>query len=130
MQRFLNAMQPGTYVRPHRHPEPRWELFLTLSGAVVVLEFDGKGCVTQRQELLAEGPVRALELAPGRWHTVVCMESGSVLFELKPGPYAPVTDKDFAAWAPQEGAVGLKAWVECFRQAQPGDCPPRELAVR
>ncbi len=121
VQRFLNAMEPGTYVRPHRHPEPgRWELFLALEGRAVVLTFGDRGEVLERVEIASRGPVRAVEVAPGTWHAVAALEEGTVLFELKPGPYRPLSDKDFAPWAPAEGvgrAGDLEAW---YRRARPG----------
>ncbi len=125
IQRFCNAMEPQTYVRPHRHAgEERWELFLALRGAAVVLTFDGVGTVLQRVPLAAEGPVRCVEIPGETWHTIACEASGTVLLEIKPGPYQRLTDKDFASWAPAEGepaALDLPAW---YRRAQPGDTPP------
>ena len=122
VQRFLNAMEPGTYVRPHRHPGDRWELFLALQGALAVLVFDDGGVALDRVELREDGPVRAVEVPPGAWHTVASLEPGSVLFELKPGPYLPLTDKDFAPWAPQEGAGSSGELASQFGRAMEGDC--------
>jgi len=125
VQRMCNAVEPGSYVRPHCHPEAnKWEFFAVLTGAAVVLTFDAQGKVTERAELHAGGPVYAVEIPPGTWHTLAALESGTVLLEVKQGPYAPLTDKDFASWAPREGeaaAVGLEAW---FRSARAGEKPP------
>ena len=58
------------------------------------------------------------------WHSVAALSADTVLFELKPGPYSPIDDKDFAEWAPAEGEPGcdrLSAW---FTTAQQGDGPP------
>lgn len=122
VQRFLNAIEPGSYVRPHRHGNPvRWELFVVLHGAAVVLLFDDAGVVMERVELDAGGSVRAAEIPPGVWHTVVARVSGTVLFEFKEGPYAPLSDKDFAAWAPAEGDLKCPQWVERFLAAVPGE---------
>lgn len=57
----------------------------------------------------------------GTWHTLAVLEPGTVLFELKPGPYLPLADKEFAAWAPAEGAPGTEAWEAWFRRARPGE---------
>ncbi|MEW6648321.1 MAG: WbuC family cupin fold metalloprotein [Pseudomonadota bacterium] len=122
VQRFLNAIEPGSYVRPHRHGSPlRWELFVIMQGAAVILLFDDAGMVTERVELDAGGSVRAVELPPGVWHTVVARVSGTVLFEFKEGPYAQLSDKDFAAWAPAEGDPMCPRWVERFLAATPGE---------
>ncbi len=124
VQRLFNAVEPGTYVRPHRHAPDRWELFVILRGRAVVLEFDERGTVLERCELAPQGPGLAVEIPGGTWHTVAALEPETLLFEVKPGPYAPLRDKDFAPWAPPEGrpeAAGLQAW---FRRAAPGERPP------
>jgi cupin fold WbuC family metalloprotein len=101
VQRFLNVLQPGSYVRPHRHEEFRWELFLLLEGAAVAVVFDEAGNVTEHVELRRDA-ARAVEVPGGVWHTLFALAPDTVLFEVKPGPYRPLTDKDFAAWAPIE----------------------------
>ena len=46
LQRMLNAMQPGTYIQPHRHKDPdKREAFILLSGKIVVVEFDDQGAI-------------------------------------------------------------------------------------
>ncbi|VDZ56031.1 Uncharacterised protein [Serratia odorifera] len=47
VQRLAIAMEPGTYIRPHRHPHT-WELLMPLRGRFVVLQFDNGGTVTRR----------------------------------------------------------------------------------
>lgn len=123
VQRFLNAIEPGSYVRPHRHllPREKWELFVILSGAVVVLVFDDAGKVVERVELDAAGHNRAVEIAAGAWHALAATRPGTVLFEFKPGPYSATDDKDFAAWAPAEGAAGSAALVRRYLTAAVGD---------
>jgi cupin fold WbuC family metalloprotein len=125
IQRFFNLVEPGSYVRPHRHADPsRWELFVALRGRAVVLEFDGDGRVTGRCEISPEGPAVAVEIDGGTWHTVAALSPGTALFELKPGPYSPTSDKAFAAWAPPEGDPGQPRWAEWIAIAAPGDLPP------
>jgi cupin fold WbuC family metalloprotein len=123
IQRFLNAVEPGSYVRPHRHSPGRWEFFLALAGGAALLTFNEEGCVLERVELSGGGPVRGLEVPPGIWHTLVALEGGTVLFELKPGPYAPTADKDFAPWAPAEGEPACPAFAAWFAAAERGDGP-------
>lgn len=121
IQRLCNALEPGTYVRPHHHDIGRWELFTMLRGAVRLLTFDDDGRVTAAV-LLGDGhDARLVELPGGTWHCMVSLAPGSVFFEVKPGPYSPSVDKDFAAWAPKEGesrAADLEAWMHT---AQVGD---------
>ena len=125
IQRLLNAFEPGTYVRPHRHVEPeRWELFLCLHGRAAVLTFDDSGSVQERLELDATGPTFAVEIAGGVWHTIASLAHGTVMFELKPGPYAPLSDKCFATWAPAEGAAGTADLVRWFERAAAGNARP------
>ena len=122
VQRFLNVMQPGTYVRPHRHDDPaKWELTVLLSGRMVMLILEADGIVRERIELDAAGPERGLELPPRAWHTSAVLAPNTVLLEIKPGPYDPLTDKDFATWAPAEGQTECTAFERKFRTAQPGD---------
>lgn len=123
-QRFFNALHPGTYVRPHRHEPERWETFVILGGRAVLLTFNENGTVLQRAELSPRGPLIAVEIHGGEWHTVAAMEVRTVVLELKPGPYRPVSDKDFAAWAPGERDP-MSALIELwFHTARPGDHPP------
>jgi cupin fold WbuC family metalloprotein len=121
IQRFCNAIEPGSYVRPHRHAgEERWELFLCLTGAVVALTFDEQGTVLQRTEVRAGGPVLGIEIPGSTWHTVLALTPGASVIELKAGPYRPGAPADFAAWSPPEGdprAAALERWM---RTAQPG----------
>ena len=126
VQRLLNAFEPGTYVRPHQHSDPgKWELFAILHGRALVLAFTNAGIVQERHELAPAGGVQVIEIAAGTWHTLAALESGTVLLEVKQGPYAPAGPRDFAPWAPPEctpAAVTLECW---FRTARVGEPAPR-----
>lgn len=127
IQRFFNCVEPGSYVRPHRHrAPPRWEVFVALRGRAAVLTFDGSGCMTSRWDISPHGPEVAVEIDGGIWHTVVALSSATVLFELKPGPYIPIADKDFARWAPAEGDPECARYVGWFGAARVGDRPPED----
>lgn len=122
VQRLCNALEPDTYIRPHRHREPgRWELFAALRGAASVLLLDPEGQLRERLELAAEGPCPLVEIPAGAWHTVVAQRPGTVLLEVKPGPYRPLTAKDFAAWAPPEDDPLAPAFLARLRAAAVGD---------
>ena len=90
VQRFLNVLQPGTYVRPHRHRREQvgagFECFVVLQGSVGLLVLNSAGEVLQRERLEASGEVRGVQLAAGLFHTLVALESNSVMFEIKQGP--------------------------------------------
>ena len=129
IQRFFNCLEPGSYVRPHRHLEPpRWEVFVALRGRAAVLTFDARGGVRSRWEISPQGPEVAVEIDGGTWHSVVALSSGTVLFELKPGPYSPIADKDFAVWAPAEDAPQRARYAIWFEAARVGDRPPGDLS--
>lgn len=120
VQRVVIAVQPGTYVRPHRHADHVWEVFLVLQGRVAALEFDAEGVLRHRVELRADGD-RVIQMTAGGWHSVVALEADTVVMEVKPGPYVAETDKTFAAWAPPEGAPDADAMVRWLEGAQVGD---------
>ncbi|MGD1146452.1 MAG: WbuC family cupin fold metalloprotein [Thermoanaerobaculaceae bacterium] len=125
IQRMLNVFQPGTYVRPHRHEPQRFELFLALSGRAGLLTFDDGGAVSETA-ILDPGSVWAVELPGFVWHTVVSLAADTALFEVKPGPYIPLADKDFAAWAPPEGGSEAQAMLEVWRRRVEGFLAPQE----
>lgn len=126
VQRMLNAFEPGTYVRPHRHTDPgKWELFAALHGHAVVLVFDADGRVQGRYEVAPTGPVQVVEIPAGTWHTLAALETGTVLLEVKAGPYVPAAPEDFAAWAPVEGSDAARTLERWFCGAHVGERAPR-----
>ncbi|WMJ73145.1 WbuC family cupin fold metalloprotein [Cytophagaceae bacterium ABcell3] len=103
MHRMLNAMEPGTYVQPHKHEDPdKTEAFIILRGSIAVVIFDADGTPQEVHVLKAESGSYGLEIPPRVWHTLICLEPGSVIYEIKHGPYTASTDKNFASWAPAE----------------------------
>jgi cupin fold WbuC family metalloprotein len=113
--RFLNVFLRGTYVTPHRHEDPpKSETFLVLRGRVAAFVFDDAGAIA-RVEHLGDPQQRALpcaiDLAPGLWHSIVATSDEALCFEVKPGPWDPATDKEFARWAPREGEDGWRAYL-------------------
>lgn len=122
VQRFLNVMQPGSYVRPHRHDDPaKWEMIVVLAGRLAFLVTSADGIVLQRIELDAMGPVRGIEVPAGVWHTSAVLAPDTALLEIKRGPYQQSADKDFADWAPAEGDAACDRYERLFRAAMPGD---------
>ncbi|MEB3294932.1 MAG: WbuC family cupin fold metalloprotein [Synechococcales bacterium] len=122
VQRFLNVLQPGTYVRPHRHLRPAgingFEFFLVLQGAIGMLIFNETGELVRSERLEAQGNVRGIELSEGIFHSLVVLEPNTVILEIKEGPYIPTTDKDFLPMFPSEGsaetAMLLQQWERNF----------------
>ena len=127
VQRLFIAMEPGSYVRPHRHSESeKWEFFMMVRGKIAMLIFDEEGLITRRIELTPTTGQHGLEIPPNTWHTVVALETNTVFFEVKQGPYTPLAEKDLATWAPKEGLETSKAFIQWFAQAQEGERPPRD----
>jgi cupin fold WbuC family metalloprotein len=121
IQRLCVAIDPGSYIRPHRHPEPwKWEMFIVLQGAAIILTFDDAGQVTDRIDLANRGTVQAVEIPSNTWHTLAAQEKGTVLVEIKPGPYAPLAEQDFALWAPKEGSDKAVQVEALFHSAKTG----------
>lgn len=113
LQRMLNAMQPGTYLQPHKHENPdKREVFLALTGRFVVIQFDDEGTVTDSMLLDPLKNEHAVEVAARTYHTIVCLAPNSVIYELKDGPYDPSDDKRFAPWAPKEGEPGCTEYLK------------------
>lgn len=110
--RFLNAWIRGTYVCPHRHLSvPKPEGFLVLRGELACFVFDDAGNVTEHVVLGREGR-HGIDLAAGVWHTLAPLTAEAVCYEVKPGPWDPATDKEFAPWAPREGDPRAQAYLE------------------
>jgi cupin fold WbuC family metalloprotein len=108
--RFLNVLIEGTYVAPHRHLNPpKSESFLVLEGRVALFTFHPDGAIEAIQ-VLGGDPIGA-DLAPGIFHTIAVLTPYAVCYEVKPGPYSPATDKDFADWAPREGDPAAPAYL-------------------
>lgn len=118
VQRLAIAMEPATYVRPHRHPQT-WELLYPLRGRFVVLYFDESGTVTDRTVLGEDSAT--VENPAGQWHAVLSLDSGGVIFEVKQGPYTPVTEADYAPWSPSADSAGAAAILTWYRSAGIGD---------
>lgn len=93
-QRMLNAIEPGSVVPIHRHQKTS-ETVVCLRGRLVWEYYDDlERICTERIELTPYGQTVALNVPAGQWHTVKAMESGSVILEVKDGPYEPQSNED------------------------------------
>lgn len=101
INRLLNAMEPDTYIRPHRHLNPdKEEIFLLLRGKAILFIFDDNGNITSQLSLNPVEGVYGAELEPGVWHSLLVLESGTVVYEVKEGPFAPLSPENLAPWSP------------------------------
>jgi len=92
-QRMLNAMEPGTVLPIHRHTTTS-ETIVLLRGSIRELFYDDKGNLTESVVLKAGTEPSAMSIPKGAWHSLECLEPGTILFEAKDGAYDPLRDKD------------------------------------
>lgn len=92
-QRMLNALEPGTVMPIHRHHASS-ETVVILRGKIRWIFYDDQGRITESTELRSDGDIRMLNVEKDRWHSLECLESGSVLFECKDGPYRPLEEDE------------------------------------
>jgi cupin fold WbuC family metalloprotein len=116
VQRLLIMLDPGSYVRPHRHSE-QWEMLTLVGGAGDFLVFSGDGAVRERIRLGADA-TRLVQIAPGQVHGFVALEPGTLVLEVKPGPYRA---NEFVDWAPAEGTSEATALLDRLARAQAGE---------
>ena len=110
--RLLNAIEPDSYIAPHRHlAATKDETFIVLRGCIGLVLFDGTGKVVQTIVIEAGGDVNGADIPHGTWHSVVSLQAGSVFFEAKAGPYLPFTAEEKASWAPAESDIGAREYL-------------------
>ena len=110
--RLLNAVEPGSYIPPHRHLDPaKDETLVVLRGRLGLVCFDEAGAVTATVVLEPAGEAFGANLPVRTYHTLVSLAPGSVFFEAKAGPYAPISDAERAPWAPGENEPGAADYL-------------------
>lgn len=119
VQRLIIALQPNTYVRPHRHSK-QWELLFLHRGRIDVLHFSKAGELLGRRPLDKGTPI--VQIPISEWHGCVVHEPDTVVIEIKPGPYRV---NEFADWAPKEGSEQAVEFVRWVSQASLGQKWPR-----
>jgi cupin fold WbuC family metalloprotein len=125
LQRMLNAMEPLSYIQPHKHENPdKREVFFSLRGRILVIEFDESGNITDHTLLDPLSGNFGAEIPERTFHTIIALDPGSVAYEIKDGPFSPINDKNFASWAPIEGTLQTEEYLrnllaKCNLQIQP-----------
>ncbi len=108
--RLLNAIEPDSYIAPHRHlDQNKDETMLVLRGCLGLLVFNDEGEVIQAIALKAGGKTMGVDIPHGCWHTVLALESGTIFLEAKAGPYLALDEAERAHWAPQENEANAQA---------------------
>ena len=92
-QRMLNALEPGTVLPIHRHLHTS-ESVAMLRGKAFWIFYDGQGHETSRHLIEAGGKNPGIVVPMGQWHTLECLESGTVIMECKDGAYEPLTEEE------------------------------------
>ncbi|MBF0289600.1 MAG: WbuC family cupin fold metalloprotein [SAR324 cluster bacterium] len=116
VNRMLNAIEPDSYVRPHRHKSPpKEETFIILQGKGAILIFEEDGSICEVFPLDPTESKWGVDIPAGAYHTVVSLVTETIYFEVKAGPYVPITDKDFAPWAPPEKTAEAMDYLKQLR---------------
>jgi cupin fold WbuC family metalloprotein len=114
--RLLNAMQPDSYIPPHRHLDPnKDETFVVLRGLLGLVLFDDTGKVIRLAKVGAGGTAIGVDIPHGTWHTAVALEPDTVFLEAKAGPYLPFTPAEKAPWAPAENTAGAAPYLAALK---------------
>ena len=114
--RLLNAMEPASYIRPHRHLDPeKDEAFILMSGRLGIITFHDNGDISEKLVLSFQDGILAADIPNGIFHTALSLESGTVFYEAKAGPYHPLTDDEKASWAPGDGDPGALIYLELLQ---------------
>lgn len=92
-QRLLNALEPGTLLPIHRHRHTA-ETYVLLRGRLNILFYNEQKQITERYELDPQKGVYGVNIPRGQWHTIEVLCSGTVIFEVKDGPYSPLAPDD------------------------------------
>ena len=115
-QKLFNAIEPESYIRPHIHGlVPRTEMMIAVRGLMAIILFDDEGHV---EKIILFGANTdgvkisvGVEIPANHWHTAVALNPGSVLLEIKEGPFDPSQSKELAPWAPAEGTELAKDYL-------------------
>lgn len=104
VNRLLNVMHRGSYLPVHRHLNPsRSESGVVVRGLIGLSIYDDDGNVVERHCVGPQGECVGFDIEPGLWHGLVVLEDDTVIYEVKQGPYAPLTPDNVASWSPDEG---------------------------
>ena len=114
VNRLINVMHRGTYLPVHRHSRPdRSESCIVLRGRVGVTFYDDEGNLTDSRLVGPSCDCVGYDIDAGVWHGLVVLEDDTVLFEVKQGPYAPISAENIASWSPAaDDTSAVKRFVE------------------
>ena len=111
VQRLLNALEPWTYIRPHKHTTKE-ESFVLLRGTVLAVAFNDDGTIRDHAILSSKTGILGIEFEENSFHMLTSLETGSAVYEIKEGPFVPHTEGSSAPWSPKEGTHEAKGFLE------------------
>lgn len=111
VQRLLNALEPWTYIRPHKH-EFKEESFTLLRGRILAVTFHDNGTIKDHCILDVALGNYGVEFEENTFHMLTSLQSGSVVYEIKEGPFVPHSVESSASWAPEEGSKEAKPFLK------------------
>ncbi len=111
VQRLLNALEPWTYIRPHKHAHKE-ESFTLLRGKVLAVTFNDDGSIMDYCILDASKGNLGIEFEENTYHMLTSLQSGSVVYEIKEGPFIPHSSDSSAPWAPPEESDVNKSFLK------------------
>lgn len=116
--RLFNAIEPASYIRPHRHLDPaKDETVVIVRGSLGIVVFDNEGGIIQKTVLMPVSDAVAVNVPHGVFHTAISLEPGTIFFESKAGPYQPMSDEEFAPWSPPENIPDAVIYLDRLRKA-------------
>ena len=115
--RLLNAMEPDSYIQPHRHSDiNKDETLAVIRGKMGLIIFADDGTIREKALLESTGTVMMANIPHGTFHTLISLDEPSVFFESKAGPFIPLTQDEKAPWAPQEGDVSSTEYLGSLKK--------------
>ncbi len=114
--RLLNAIEPASYIRPHRHLDPeKDEAFILMSGRLGIVTFSDNGTVAETVTLSRDNGNLGADVPAGVFHTALSLEPGTVFYEAKAGPYLALSEAEKAPWAPADDDPAAADYLERLR---------------
>jgi len=96
-------------------------LLLVLKGRLSLVIFDHEGKILKKLSMSPTNTMMGAEFPENTWHSIYPETDEVIILEVKPGPFTPAQESDFASWAPKEGEQGVDEfmqWLESARQGQ------------
>ncbi len=115
--RLLNAMEPDSYIQPHRHLDNnKDETLAVIRGKMGLIIFGNNGTVEEKALLDPVGKVMMANIPHGTFHTLISLDGPSIFFESKAGPFIPLTQDEKAHWAPNEGDASSTEYLGSLKK--------------